>query len=89
MMSRTALAAVAALALAVVGCGRDQPAENIAESLDQAAEQSTPEAANVLEDAADEVREQNISDPVAADRAMQQAGNVQAPQVLPPPGNRQ
>jgi hypothetical protein len=89
MMTRIALAVAASFAFTLAGCGRDQPAENIAESLDQAAEQSTPEAANVLENAASEVREQNISDPAAADRAMQQAGNAQTPQVLPRAGNRQ
>ncbi len=71
--------AAAALALALAGCGRDTPAENSAEALEEAAEQSTPEAADVLENEADRLREQNVSDPAAADRAMSEAGNAQAP----------
>ena len=80
-MKTFAFAAAAGLALALAGCGGQTPAENTAEALDEAAEYSTPEAANALENAAEQVREQNISDPAAADRAMEQAGNAQTPAV--------
>ena len=60
--------AVAAFALAA--CAEQTPAENSADALEEAADQSTPEAANVLEEAADQVRDQNISDPGAIDRAL-------------------
>src|SRR5688572_32104948 len=77
----------AAAAFTVAGCAQETPAENTADALEEAAEQSTPEAANALEDAAEQVREANISDPAAADRALQHAGNAQAPVAppLPPP----
>ena len=81
---KTLLPFAAAASLIVAACAGDTPAENTADALDEAAEQSTPEAANVLENAADQVREQNISDPAAADRALQAAGNAQAPAVPPP-----
>ena len=73
----------AAAAFIVAGCAPETPAENTADALEEAAEQSTPEAADALENAAEQVREANISDPAAADRALQHAGNAQA-QVAPP-----
>ncbi|HEV2865721.1 MAG TPA: hypothetical protein VGX37_04345 [Allosphingosinicella sp.] len=81
-MKRSSLAAAAAaFTLLTGGCsGRQSPADNTAQALDKAAEQSTPEAAATLENAADQVREHNVADPAAADRAMQAAGNAQAPQ---------
>jgi ABC-type glycerol-3-phosphate transport system substrate-binding protein len=69
-----ALAAI--LALAACGGGQS-PAENTAENLEEAAEQSTPEAADVLENAADRIEDQNITDPAAAQNALQEAGNAQ------------
>lgn len=82
------LRATAALAfcLAFTACGGgDAPAENTAQTLEEAAEQSSPEAAASLENSAEQVREQNIADPAAADRALKAAGNAQAPQAAPPP----
>lgn len=78
------LAAAAAFALAA--CGSDSPAENSADALEEAAEVSTPEAANILENEADRIREQGVADPAAAQNALQQAGNAQAPA---PPANTQ
>ena len=77
----------AAAALIVAGCAGESPAENTADALEEAAEESTPEAANALENSAEQIREANISDPAAADRALQAAGNAQAPVAppLPPP----
>ncbi len=67
-------------ALALAGCGgSDSPAENTAEALEEAAEYSTPEAANVLENSADQLREQNVADPDAAQNALEAAGNAQTP----------
>ena len=71
-------------ALALAGCGgSESPAENTADALDEAADYSTPEAANVLESSADQLREQNVADPDAAQNALEAAGNAQTP------GNRQ
>ncbi|HEX8214246.1 MAG TPA: hypothetical protein VF582_02105, partial [Allosphingosinicella sp.] len=66
------------------GGGQSQ-AENNAEALEEAAEQSDPAAAQVLENAADAAREGNGS----AQQALQNAGNAQAatvpqPQQAPP-----
>jgi hypothetical protein len=76
-------AAVALLALS--GCDPQSPAENAADTLDEAAEQSTPEAAEVLENAADAAREQNVGDPAMVDEALNAAANAQAPPPPPPP----
>jgi uncharacterized protein involved in copper resistance len=77
-MKKLPLALVAPLILAA--CGRDGAAGNNADALEQAAEQSTPEAAEVLRNAAEQGA--NVQD------AMQAAGNVQAaadqPQAAPP-----
>src|SRR3712207_5643649 len=72
------------LALAACG-GGGSPAENTAEALEQAAEQSDPAAAQVLENAADAAREGASN----AQGALQAAGNAQAatvpqPQQAPP-----
>jgi predicted NBD/HSP70 family sugar kinase len=65
------------LALAACGSGREQnPVENTADQLENAAEQSDPAAAEVLENAADEVREQNSTAP--AQGALEEAGNAAA-----------
>jgi hypothetical protein len=57
-------------ALILAGCGRNDAAANDAAALEDAAEQSTPEAAEVLRNAADAGG--NVQD------AMQAAGNAQA-----------
>ncbi|MBV8687932.1 MAG: hypothetical protein JOZ90_17040 [Alphaproteobacteria bacterium] len=70
------LAGLAALA----ACGGSSESDNAADRLDRAAGQSTPEAADVLENAADQVRDSNVADPDAAvQNALQSAGNAQAP----------
>jgi hypothetical protein len=70
---------VAAGALLAAGCGGGgTPADNSAATLDNAASQSTPESAAVLNTAAQEIRDRNISDPNAVQSAMQAAGNAQA-----------
>lgn len=75
-MKRLSFALLAPLVLA--GCG--QSGGNEADALERAAEQSTPEAADVLRNAAD--RGDNVQE------AMQEAGNAQAaaaqPQAAPP-----
>ena len=72
------LAAAGFGALAIAGCGgSDSPAENRAEALEEAAEYSTPAAAEVLENKADQLREQNVADPAAVQNALQAAGNAQ------------
>jgi hypothetical protein len=68
-------------ALLVAGCGGGKKAaDNSADQLEKAAGQSTPEAANVLDNEAQQIRAQNISDPNAAQGAMQAAGNAQTRQ---------
>ncbi|HEY0627467.1 MAG TPA: hypothetical protein VGD10_12150 [Allosphingosinicella sp.] len=81
-MRRLAFAAFGTLALAACGGGEQRdPVENTAEQLENAAEQSDPAAAPVLENAADQVREQNSTAP--AQGALEAAGNAQA--GTPPP----
>ena len=77
MNIRSLLAAAGLFALAA--CGSDSAAENEAEALEEAAEYSTPAAADVLENAAEEIREENVTAPGAAQEALQAAGNAQAP----------
>lgn len=77
MKSASALAAL--LALSACG-GQQSAADNSADQLEQAAEQSDPAAARVLEDAADQVRDGEAN----AQQALQNAGNAQA-QTLPQP----
>lgn len=67
-MKRVPFALAAALLL--IGCGQNGAPENNSDALDRAAEQSTPEAADVLRNAADQGA--NVQD------AMQAAGNAQA-----------
>ena len=63
-------------ALALVSCGGEQdPVENTAEQLEEAAEQSSPAAAEVLGNRADQVIEQNSLAP--ANGALEAAGNAQ------------
>ena len=75
MPFKTALPAAAFLVLAA--CGGGGQAENTADRLEDAAEQSDPAAAPVLENAADAVREGNLN----AQQALEQAGNAQAATV--------
>jgi membrane-bound lytic murein transglycosylase B len=80
-------AAMAFLALAACG-GSQSPAENTAEALEEAAEQSDPAAAAVLENEADAVREQGAGG-ASAQQALDKAGDAQAatvprPQKAPP-----
>jgi hypothetical protein len=73
---------VLAAALSLAACGGQSQAENTASALEEAAEQSTPAAAAVLENAADEIREQNVTAPIGqpgspGQKAMEAAGNAQ------------
>ncbi|WP_129793385.1 hypothetical protein [Sphingosinicella sp. CPCC 101087] len=77
---KTFLPFVAVALLGLGACGTQSPAENAADSLEDAAEQSTPEAAGILENAADAAREGN--DPAVVDEALNAAANAQTP---PPP----
>ena len=87
-MTRIAISSIAALVLPLAACGGGGQAENSADQLREAAEQSTPEAANSLMNAADTIEQQNISDPAAVQQAMNQAGNAQVPQAAgPQPAN--
>jgi hypothetical protein len=63
-----------AAAAAVAACSQT-PAENTADQLEEAAEQSDPAAAAVLENRADQVLEQNSTAP--AQGALEAAGNAQ------------
>ncbi|HEX8063727.1 MAG TPA: hypothetical protein VF535_10980 [Allosphingosinicella sp.] len=69
------LMALAALPM-LVGCGQRNAADNNAAALDRAAEQSTPEAEDILRNAADSGG--NVQD------ALQAAGNAQAATQAPP-----
>jgi predicted small lipoprotein YifL len=64
--------------LALAGCGQNGPAENNAAALERAAEQSTPEAAEVLRNAAENGAE--VQD------ALQAAGNAQVADAPPAQG---
>jgi hypothetical protein len=72
--------ALVALLGGLSACGSgSSAADNSAAQLEQAAEQSTPEAANVLDNAAEQIRDGNGADAnAAAQQALQEAGNVQA-----------
>ena len=79
-------AAIPAAALLVLSaCGGGGRADQAADKLEEAAEQSDPAAAAVLENAAENIREgappANVGN--AAQQAMQRAGNAQAETVLP------
>jgi cytochrome c556 len=81
--------AAAIISLLLSACGGGQsPAENSAESLEAAAEQSTPEAAAVLENAADQIQDQNVQDPAAAQGALETAGNAQVQPGSAPSNNQ-
>jgi len=71
--------AIYAAALLLTACGGQSQGENVADRLDEAADQSTPEAANVLEDAADRVETANGHEAnLIAEQALNQAANAQA-----------
>ena len=72
-MKATHLLAFSAAA-ALAACSQT-PAENTADQLENAAEQSDPAAAAVLENRAEQVLEQNSTAP--AEGAMEAAGNAQ------------
>lgn len=74
-MKRVPLALACPLLL-LAGCGQDGAADNNAAALERAAEQSTPEAADILRNAADAGG--NVQE------AMQAAGNAQAATEAPP-----
>ena len=87
--ARKAAAMLAVAALGACGGNKDSAAANDAEALRSAAEQSTPQAREVLMNEADRIEQQNVqATPGAAgspvQEAMQKAGNVQA-QTAPPP----
>ena len=86
--SPTFLSVFLVLNLAACGGGGGSQAENTAEALEEAAEQSDPAAAQVLENAADSALEGNVS----AQQALQSAGNAQAqtvPQAQQAPPSQQ
>jgi Flp pilus assembly protein TadB len=68
--------ALAAPLLLLAGCGQNGASDNNAAALERAAEQSTPEAADILRNAADSGA--NVQD------ALQAAGNAQVPTKAPP-----
>jgi hypothetical protein len=92
-MNRTASALALAAAFALAACGGSSEADNTAAALEDAASQSTPEAAAVLENAADQIQEQNVTAPISqpgspGQQAMQAAGQAQAKAAgapAPPP----
>ncbi|HYW14942.1 MAG TPA: hypothetical protein VE891_02155 [Allosphingosinicella sp.] len=73
-MKRVTFALAAPLLL--IGCGQSGAADDNAAALERAAEQSTPEAADILRNAADGGG--NVQD------ALQAAGNAQAATEAPP-----
>lgn len=70
----------AAVFLALAACGGGQ-ADQTADKLEEAAEQSGPAAAAVLENSAESIREGETD--ITAQEAMQRAGNAQAETVQP------
>ena len=89
-MNRTAAAVPAlALALALAACGGSTEADNTAAALEEAAGQSTPEAAAVLRNEADRIQEQNIAAPISqpgspGQQALEAAGQAQAKAAATP-----
>lgn len=72
-----------AILLLLAGCGAPSPAENAADQLERAADQSDPAAATELENRAEAIRAAgtapgNSSDPAGAvQNAMEAGGNAQ------------
>ncbi len=87
MFARKALALTLPAAFLLSACGGNSPADDQAQALEEAAEQSTPEAANVLMNQADQIESGNVTDPAAAQQALDAAGNAQV--AGPPPANGQ
>jgi hypothetical protein len=82
-MIRTAPAFALAGAFALAACGGQTEAENTAAALEEAASQSTPEAAAVLENEAQRIEEQNVTAPISqpgspGQQALEAAGKAQA-----------
>ena len=82
-MIRTVPTLAFAAAFALSACGGSSEADNTAAALEEAASQSTPEAAAVLENAAEQIQEQNVIAPISqpgspGDQAMKAAGQAQA-----------
>ena len=77
---------LAIAALAACGGNKSGAAENSADTLRSAAEQSTPEAREVLMNEAARIEEQNMQAPAGAQvqQALQNAGNAQAGTAPPP-----
>lgn len=78
---------LSAAALLLAACGGDQDrAENVADQLEDAAAQSDEAAEEVLQNAADRLREGDLAAPpgTVAQDALQRAGNEQA-DTLPRP----
>lgn len=78
----------AAAFLVLTACGAQDRTEQTADRLEEAAEQSGPAAAQVLENAAEEVREQEQVAPLSApnstaQEALEAAGDAQARTVQP------
>jgi PBP1b-binding outer membrane lipoprotein LpoB len=76
--------AILGAALLLTACAKPSPADNSADQLENAAEQSDPSAAAVLDNEADAIRDSgvvsgNSSDPGSTvQNAMQNAGDAQA-----------
>jgi hypothetical protein len=69
--------------LGLAGCAKPTPAENTADMLENAADQSTPAAAEALDNAADSIRENGVTgspaDPQGSvQNAVEDAANAQA-----------
>lgn len=77
-MRHSLFLAPALIALAACG-GSGDPVENTADQLEEAADQSDPAAAQVLDNAAEQVREQD--NPALAGNALEAAANAQADTV--------
>ncbi len=71
------LAAAALAALMLASCSGDSAQEQEADKLEAAAEQSTPEAAAVLENAADRMEDGPGQNATAGQAALEAAGNAQ------------
>ena len=90
-MRQTFFAAAALLLLAACAGGSSDQAEAQADTLDNAAQQSTPEAAAVLENRADAIRADGAvgapGDPNSSvQQAMENAGAAQDAEQAPAPG---
>ncbi|MGF7147267.1 hypothetical protein FHS96_000876 [Sphingomonas zeicaulis] len=71
--------------LLLVGACADDAADNVADQLENAADQSGNIAAPILDNAADDIRDGSVDPAGDAQNAMSVAGNAQAEQQVPPP----